>query len=76
MLLERGIGTCVDMSAYVAGWARSRGLDAQVIIEQQYDEYGREIPYAYHAFVVSGGRRFDPSEELKAGICRCPGGAS
>ena len=75
-LLEQRVGTCADMSAYVAAWIRARlGQPAHVVLEQQYDEYGQPIDQAYHAYVISNGVRYDPSEEVKAGICRCPGGA-
>lgn len=72
-LLEGQRGTCADMSAYVAAWVRVHlNLPAYVKIEQQYDHYNRPIPHAYHAFVVVNGTRYDPSEEVKAGVCRCP----
>jgi hypothetical protein len=75
-LLEERKGTCADMAAYMAAWIRVfMGLPAQVILEQQYDEYNRPIPHAYHAYVVTNGVRYDPSEDVKKGICRCPGGA-
>ncbi len=72
-LLEGRNGTCADMSAYVAAWVRQNlNTPAYVKIEQQYDHYNRAIPHAYHAFVVVNGARYDPSEEVKAGVCRCP----
>ncbi len=76
-LLEDKVGTCADMSAYVAAWIRSHlGVGAWVQLEQQFDHYNRPIPHAYHAYVATAnGERYDPSEEVKAGICRCPGGA-
>jgi len=75
-LLEHGVGTCADMSAYVAAWIRSHlNQPAYVVLEQQYDQYSQPIDQAYHAYVISNGVRYDPSEEVKAGICRCPGGA-
>jgi len=75
-LLKDKVGTCADMSAYVAAWIRSHlNQPAYVVLEQQFDQYGRPIDQAYHAYVISNGVRYDPSEEVKAGICRCPGGA-
>jgi hypothetical protein len=47
-----------------------------VELEQQYDEYNQPIDHAYHAYVrVANGTRYDPSEDVKRGLCRCPGGA-
>lgn len=72
-LMEEKVGTCADMSAYVAAWIRERlGQRAWVILEQQYDHYNRPIDHAYHAYVWSNGVRYDPSEEVQRGICRCP----
>lgn len=74
-LLERGVGTCADMSAYVAAWIRERtGQPAEVVLEQQYDHYDQPIDNAFHAYVVVNGMRFDPSEDVRKGICRCPRG--
>lgn len=75
-LLDEGVGTCADMSAYVAGWIRANlGQPASVVLEQQFDHYNRPIKHAWHAYVISNGMRYDPSEEVKAGLCRCPSGA-
>ena len=75
-LLEEKVGTCADMSAYLAAWIRYHlNRPAYVVLEQQYDHYGRPIDQAYHAYVVSDNMRYDPSEDVKRGVCRCPRGA-
>lgn len=77
-LVEKGVGTCADMSAYLAAWIRAHlGQWAWVALEPQYDEYGQLIDHAYHAYVATAdGDRYDPSEDVKHGLCRCPGGAT
>lgn len=74
-LIERKKGTCADLSAYMAAWIRERlGRPAHVVLEQQHDYYGKPIDNAYHAYVSTNGVRYDPSEDVKLRICRCPGG--
>ena len=71
-LLEKKEATCADMSAYFAAWLRTAHYGpASVVVEPQIDEYGSPIPHAYHAFVWSQMGRFDPSEDVKNGVCRC-----
>lgn len=72
-LLEKKVGTCADLSSYVAAWLRHyRRDDCEIVMEQQVDAYGAPVPYAYHAYVRSSSMGVvDPSKDIQSGNCRC-----
>lgn len=58
--------TCFDWCAYVAGLRRAQGdKDARVILIPVVGEYGRAIPFRYHALVETGdGEIIDATQDL------------
>lgn len=53
-LLKRGHGSCGELAAAYAGYARALGKQAHVVVE----ETGQD---RWHAYAVIDGQRFEPS---------------